>query len=54
MGVTQVSISKLEKRNDLLISSLSKYIDALGGELDLIARFPEGDFHITFDKEKIE
>lgn len=30
----------------MYISSLKKYIAALGGELDIVARFPGGDVHI--------
>ena len=40
MGLRQDSISKIEARNDVLISTLREYLSALGGELDLIARLP--------------
>ena len=40
-GVKQVNISNLEKRNDMLISSLHKYVIALGGELEIQIRFPD-------------
>lgn len=43
LGMTQDNISRLEKRPDVLISSLHKYIQGLGGELDLIVRFPDSD-----------
>ena len=37
----------------MLLSKLAEYIHALGGELELIARFPEADVRITqFDSEK--
>lgn len=39
-GVKQVNISNLEKRNDMLISTLDKYIAALGGKLEIHVRFP--------------
>jgi transcriptional regulator with XRE-family HTH domain len=53
MKVTQGAISQLEKRHDVLLSKLAEYIHALGGELELIARFPEADVRITqFDSEK--
>lgn len=37
-GVKQVSISNLEKRNDMLISTLHKYVEALGGKLEIRIR----------------
>lgn len=53
MKVTQGAISQLEGRHDVLLSKLAEYIHALGGELELIARFPEADVRITqFDAEK--
>ncbi len=50
---TQSSISKLESRTDTTISTLRDYIEALGGQLHLIAHFPDGDIRITqFDPPK--
>lgn len=46
MSVEQASISKLERREDMYVSTLSQYIKALGGELKLIASFPEADIPI--------
>lgn len=40
LGVGQESISRLEKRSDLLISTLRSYLQAMGGELRLVAEFP--------------
>ena len=42
LHVKQASISKLERRTDMYISSLRSYIEAMGGELDIVARFPDG------------
>src|SRR6478609_6488130 len=42
LGITQDSVSRLEKRSDLLISTLQKTIQAMGGELSLLAKFPDG------------
>ena len=47
MKVTQGAISQLEKRHDVLLSKLADYVHALGGELQLIARFPDADVRIT-------
>ena len=53
MKVTQGAISQLEKRQDALLSNLAGYIRALGGKLELIARFPDSDVRITqFDSDK--
>ena len=40
LGVGQDTISRIEHRSDLLLSTLRRYIQAMGGELDLVARFP--------------
>lgn len=40
LGIGQESISRLEKRSDLLISTLRGYVKAMGGDLRLIAEFP--------------
>ncbi len=46
LNVQQPSIAKLESRTDMYISTLREHIRALGGELDIVARFPEGDVSI--------
>ena len=46
LGVQQASISKLERRADMYVSSLRSYIQAMGGELEIIARFPDGSVQI--------
>ena len=52
MEVTQGAISQLEGRHDVLLSKLAEYVHALGGDLELIARFPDSDIRITqFDPE---
>jgi predicted transcriptional regulator len=35
----QSEISKLERREDWLLSTLKRYIEALGGELEVVAKF---------------
>lgn len=40
LHIKQEGISRLEKRSDMLISTLSKYIEAMGGSLKLMAEFP--------------
>jgi DNA-binding XRE family transcriptional regulator len=41
LGVTQDSVSRLEKRSDLLLSTLRKTVKAMGGKLSLVAEFPD-------------
>ena len=43
----QANISRIERRTDMYISTLRNYIEAMGGELDIVARFPEGEVHIN-------
>jgi DNA-binding XRE family transcriptional regulator len=40
LGKSQVSIARMEKRSDLLISTVRSYVEAMGGELNLVVRFP--------------
>ena len=41
LGVTQDSVSRLEKRSDLLLSTLRKTVKAMGGEVRIVAEFPD-------------
>jgi ribosome-binding protein aMBF1 (putative translation factor) len=43
----QANVSRIERRTDMYISTLRSYVEALGGELDIVARFPEGEIHIS-------
>ena len=40
LGINQDSVSRLEQRADILFSTLRKYVEALGGDLSIIAEFP--------------
>ena len=42
MDTSQGEISKIEKRTDCYLSTLRSYIEALDGELEIVARFPDG------------
>jgi len=46
LHVKQASISKMERRSDMYISTLSKMIEAMGGKLQIIARMPNGRVQI--------
>jgi transcriptional regulator with XRE-family HTH domain len=47
LHVKQPSVAKFEQRADSYVSTLRDHIRGLGGELDIIARFPEGEVKIT-------
>lgn len=46
LGIKQPSLSKLENQSDMQISTLRKIIHALGGELEVLAKFPQGSVKI--------
>src|ERR1035437_8558138 len=46
LGINQGSVSKMEKRTDMYISTLRSFIQAMGGQLQIRAVFPEGEVEI--------
>lgn len=47
LNVQQPSIAKIEKRTDMYLSTLRSHIEAMGGQLEVIARFPDGSVKIS-------
>jgi len=47
LQVQQPSIAKIEKRTDMHLSTLRSHIETMGGELDVVARFPDGTVNIS-------
>jgi DNA-binding XRE family transcriptional regulator len=43
LNIGQEGVSKIEKRSDLLMSTLRKTVEAMGGRLTLVAEFPDRD-----------
>ena len=41
LGINQENVSRLEQRSDLLLSTLSGYVEAMGGRLSLVVKFPD-------------
>ena len=41
LGINQENVSRIEKRSDLLLSTLSGYVEAIGGKLRVVAEFPD-------------
>jgi DNA-binding transcriptional regulator YiaG len=47
LRVNQAAVSKLERRADMYVSTLHDFVKAMGGELKITAKFPEGTVEIT-------
>jgi ribosome-binding protein aMBF1 (putative translation factor) len=47
LNVQQPSIAKLERRTDMYLSTLRSHIEAMGGHLEIVARFPDGAVKIS-------
>ena len=47
MGIRQASLSKIENQDDMRLSTLRKYIEALGGELEIRAHFRDRDVSLN-------
>lgn len=41
LHIGQEGVSRLEKRSDMLLSTLRSYVEAMGGKLELVASFPD-------------
>jgi transcriptional regulator with XRE-family HTH domain len=56
LGIKQAAVSKLERRTDMYLSTLRKFIGAMGGHLEIVAHFPEGDVSVeqfeTLDEKR--
>ena len=47
LHIKQPNVAKMERRTDIYISTLRATIEAMGGTLDIVARFPDGNVKIT-------
>lgn len=47
LNVKQAAISKMENRTDMYISTLRNIIKAMGGDLEILAKFPDGSVRIN-------
>lgn len=41
LGIPQESVSRLERRSDLLVSTLRNYVEAMGGEMYIVIKLPQ-------------
>jgi transcriptional regulator with XRE-family HTH domain len=46
LGVNQATVSKLERRTDMYISTMRRFVGAMGRDLQITARFPDGSVRI--------
>jgi len=46
LGINQAAVSKMERRTDMYVSTLCDFIRAMGGQLEIVAKFPQGDVRI--------
>ncbi len=42
LGIQQPNVAQIEKRDDIYLSTLRNYVEVLGGQLELVVRFPDG------------
>jgi len=54
LRINQASVSKLERRTDMYISTLRSFIEAMGGQLEIKAVFPDGDVRIIQLEKLVE
>ena len=54
LGINQVAISKMEGQADRYVSTLRRFVEAMGGELRIVARFPQGAVEISQFKREAE
>ncbi|WP_244645537.1 XRE family transcriptional regulator [Salinarimonas ramus] len=47
LGVGQPAVAKMERRADMYVSNLRRYVEALGGRLEITARFDDTEVAIT-------
>ena len=47
LGVKQPTLSRMESQTDMQISTLNRLVHALGGELEIVAKLPQGNFKLS-------
>jgi len=53
LGIKQAAVSRLERRTDMYVSTLRRVIQAMGGDLEITARFPDGVVRLNQFKEEM-
>jgi transcriptional regulator with XRE-family HTH domain len=49
LGITQATVSGIERRDDVQVSTLCRIVECLGGFIEIIAHFPDGNYTINVD-----
>lgn len=52
LGVSQANVSRIERGGDFYLSTLRRYVEALGGRLEIAAVFPEKTVRLTLPGEE--
>lgn len=47
LGIRQPTLSRIESRSDMQVSTLTRIVEALGGKLDIVVHLPGGDVRLT-------
>ena len=54
LGINRGAVSEMEGQTDMYVSTLRRFVEAMGGELRIVARFPEGNVEISQFKREPE
>lgn len=54
LEIRQVSVSRMESRTDVRVSTLRSVVEAMGGEIEIRARFPDAEYRLDLSGEDAE
>jgi ribosome-binding protein aMBF1 (putative translation factor) len=54
LSVQQPAVAKMERREDIYVSNLRRYVEALGGRLEITAHFPDAVVPISLGSDPAE
>ena len=54
LGINQTAVSRVESQTDMYINTLRRFVEAMGGELRIVAHFPQGNVEINQFKRESE
>jgi transcriptional regulator with XRE-family HTH domain len=54
LGIKQAGVSRIESQTDMYISTLRRFVEAMGGELQIVATFPDGEVAISQFAERAD
>ena len=53
LGTTQANVSRIEREDDVRLSTLVKYAEALGGRLEIRVKFEDGEYVVGPDEVEL-